>query len=230
MIYAIIVAAGRGVRMQTSRRKQFLHIGRRPILFHTLQAFDQCRRVDRLIVVVPSDDTGYCREHILTPARLNTDVQLIGGGPRRQDSVRNGLEAISDEEGIVLIHDGVRPLVTEVLIEACIRGARKWGACIPAVSAVDTPKQVNDGVVECTIARDNVQFAQTPQAFRLSLIRQAHHEAKSKKWSATDDAALIERMGGRVHIISGLRENIKLTTPEDLDLAEYYFSRRARSD
>jgi 2-C-methyl-D-erythritol 4-phosphate cytidylyltransferase len=230
MIYAIVVAAGKGVRMQTPRRKQYLNIGRHPILFHTMQAFSQCRSVDRLIVVVPPDDIEHCRDHILGPARLDSDVVLLAGGARRQDSVCNGLDAISEEEGIVLIHDGVRPLVTDALIEACIEGAQRWGACIPAVSAVDTPKQVKDGIVVRSISRDNLQFAQTPQAFELSLIRSAHHEARVKKWSVTDDATLVERMGGRVHIISGLRENIKITTPQDLGLAEYYLSCRGRND
>jgi 2-C-methyl-D-erythritol 4-phosphate cytidylyltransferase len=230
MIYAIVVAAGKGVRMQARRRKQYLQIGRHPILLHTLQAFGRCRSVDRLIVVVPPDDIEHCRDHILSPARLDSHVVLLAGGARRQDSVCNGLDAISEEEGIVLIHDGVRPLVTDALIEACIEGAQRWGACIPAVSAVDTPKQVRDGVVERSISRDNLYFAQTPQAFELSLIRRAHDEARVKKWSVTDDAALVERMGGRVHIVSGLRENIKITTPQDLSLAEYYLSCRGRND
>jgi 2-C-methyl-D-erythritol 4-phosphate cytidylyltransferase len=230
MIHAVVVAAGKGVRMQTPRRKQYLNIGHRPILFHTLLAFAQCRFVDRLIVVVPPDDIEHCRDHILSPARLDSDVELVAGGARRQDSVCNGLDAIPEEEGIVLIHDGVRPLVTDALIEACIRGAQKWGACIPALPAVDTPKQVKDAIVERTLSRDNLQFAQTPQAFELPLIRDAHHEARVKKWSVTDDASILERMGLRVHIIPGLRENIKITTPQDIGLAEYYFSCRARND
>jgi 2-C-methyl-D-erythritol 4-phosphate cytidylyltransferase len=230
MIYAIVVAAGKGVRMQSPRRKQYLNIGRHPILFHTLRAFNRCRSVDRLIVVVPPNDIEHCRDHILNPARLDLDVALLAGGERRQDSVCNGLDAISEEQGIVLIHDGVRPLVTDALIEACIGGAQRWGACIPAVSAVDTPKQVRYGVVERTISRDHLQFAQTPQAFELALIRSAHHEARVKNWSVTDDAALVERMGGRVHVISGLRENIKITTQQDLGLAEYYLSCRGQND
>lgn len=226
MIYAIIVAAGKGVRMQNARRKQYLELGGRSVLLHTLGVFDRCRSVEQLLVVVPPDDMEPCRDQIIGSAPTKTDVQWVAGGARRQDSVLNGLNAIPEEEGIVLIHDGVRPLVTEALIEACIQGARQWGACIPALPAVDTPKAVKDDVVEHTIARDRLQLAQTPQAFALSLIRHAHREAKSKKWSVTDDAAIVERMGEKVHVIPGLRENIKLTTPQDLGLAEYYFSRR----
>lgn len=230
MIYAIIVAAGRGARMQAAQRKQFLNIGGRPILLHTLRVFDRCRSVERLLVVVPSDDMEHCRKHILAPAGLRTEIQLVAGGAQRQDSVRNGLDAIPEEEGIVLIHDGVRPLVTQALVEACIQGARQWGACVPAVSAVDTPKLVKNAVIQNTIPRDSLQFAQTPQAFKLSLIRNAHREANLKKWLVTDDAAIVERLGGRVHIIPGLRENIKLTTPQDLGLAEYYLACRGQKD
>ncbi|MEJ2156288.1 MAG: 2-C-methyl-D-erythritol 4-phosphate cytidylyltransferase [Desulfobacteraceae bacterium] len=230
MIYAIIVAAGRGVRMQAAQRKQFLNIGGRPILLRTLQVFDRCRSVERLLVVVPSDDMEFCREHILAAAELKTEIQLVAGGAQRQDSVRNGLDAILEEEGIVLIHDGVRPLVTQALVEACIQGARQWGACVPAVTAVDTPKLVKHAVIQNTIPRDSLQLAQTPQAFKLSLIRHAHQDAKLNKWLVTDDAAIVERLGGRVHIIPGLRENIKLTTPQDLGLAEYYITCRDQKD
>ena len=226
MIYAIIVAAGNGVRMQAARRKQYLHVGHRPILSHTLMVFDQCHRVDRMIVVVPDDDMDYCRKHVIEPAALHTDTQLVAGGVRRQDSVCNGLDAISAREGIVLIHDGVRPLVTEALIEACILGADEWGACIPALTPIDTPKQVKDEVVTHTIPRDSLRFAQTPQAFQLPLIRKAHHDPKLNTRSVTDDASLVEAMGEIVHVISGLKENIKITTQHDLGLAEHYFSNR----
>ena len=228
MIYAIIVAAGKGVRMQADRRKQYLHIGRHPILFHTLKAFDKCRCIDRLIVVVPADDFDYCRNNIIAPAGLQTGAQLVAGGNRRQDSVCNGLDAIPDKDGVVLIHDGVRPLVSERLIEACVQGAQEWGACIPALTPVDTAKQVKGNVVERTLSRDNLRFAQTPQVFQLPLIRKAHQEAKANKRSVTDDASLVEFMGENVHTIEGSRENIKITTPHDLALAEHYLSLRVK--
>ncbi len=230
MIYAIIVAAGQGVRMHSDRRKQYLHIGRHPILFHTLKAFDQCPCIDQLIVVVPADDHGYCWKHVIEPAGLRMTAQLVAGGDRRQNSVSNGLDAIPEQEGIVLIHDGVRPLVTEALIEACVKGAQQWGACIPTVTPVDTAKQVKGDVIERTLPRDILRFAQTPQAFQLPLIRNAHNAAKAQNWSETDDASLVENLGERVHTISGLRENIKITTPHDLGLAEHYFSLRVQGN
>ncbi len=230
MIYTIVVAAGKGVRMQSDRPKQYLHIGDHPILFHTLKAFDQCRNIDHLIVVVPADDIDYCRKKVIAPADLQTDAKLVVGGVRRQDSVCNGLDAIPEREGIVLIHDGVRPLVTVELIEACIQGAQDHGACIPALTPVDTAKQVKGDVVERTLLRENLRFAQTPQAFQLPLIRKAHREAKSKQWSVTDDASLVEIIGESVHTIEGSRENIKITTPHDLGLAEHYFSLRVHRE
>ncbi len=226
MNYAIIVAAGRGVRMRSDRPKQYLQIGRRPILFHTLKAFDQSRAIDCMIIVVPGDDIEFCRKHIIAPAGLRAGVRIVSGGARRQDSVCNGLGAIAEKDGVVLIHDGVRPLVTKALIDACIQGAEKWGACIPALTPVDTVKRVKDGVVERTLPRDNLRLVQTPQAFQLSLIRKAHREAKANGLAATDDASLVESMGEDVHVISGNQHNIKITTPFDLELAEHYLSIR----
>lgn len=225
MIDAIIVAAGKGVRMQARLRKQFIDLNSRPILVHTLRAFDACRAVNRLIVVVPENEITFCQRNILEPASLGTRTLLVAGGKRRQDSVHNGLSAITEDDGIVLIHDGVRPLVTQKLIEECIDGAARWGACIPAILPVDTPKQIHDdGVIAKTLGRDSIRLAQTPQAFQLDLIRQAHEEAVRKNWDVTDDASLVERLGGRVHTIEGLTENIKITTPQDLQLAQYYLT------
>lgn len=224
---AIIVAAGQGVRMQADQRKQFLYLAGRPILMHTLCAFDACHAIDQLIVVVPTEEIAYCQENILEPAGFEDNVSLVAGGKRRQDSVFNGLESIPDNKGIVLIHDGVRPLVTSEVIEGCIQGAEEWGSCIPVILPVDTPKQVDDtGVITDTIDRNGLRMAQTPQAFQLPIIRKAHQTAADNGWLATDDASLVERMGMNVHIVQGKQENLKITTAQDLALAQFYLSQR----
>lgn len=221
MICALIVAAGQGLRMGTAQRKQFLHLGDRPILTRTLQRFDRIERIERIVVAVPPSEKAYCEQEIVAPANLKKPVVLVNGGAHRQASVFNGLQSLGDAEGIVLIHDGVRPMVTEALIETCIQGALQWEACIPAVPVVDTPKQINaEGIIVSTLVREQLRMAQTPQAFRLSLICRAHAEARRLGLKATDDASLVESMGRAVHVVDGLRENIKITTPEDLAWAE----------
>ena len=221
MISALIVAAGQGLRMGKDRRKQFLSLAGRPILTHTMQVFDRHRLIEQMVVVVPASELKFCETEIVATTGLKKRVALVAGGTRRQDSVFNGLQWLGAGEGIVLIHDGVRPLVTGALIEACVQGARQWGACIPAVQAVDTPKQIDTGgIIKRTIPRETLRMAQTPQAFRLSLIHRAHAEAQRNGYEATDDASLVESSGGAVHVIPGLAENIKITTPDDLAVAE----------
>ena len=223
MIDALIVAAGKGLRMKTQQRKQYLLLDGQPILSHSLQAFDLCNDIGRIFVALPATEIDFRRKKIIAPTGLSKEVIMVAGGARRQDSVLNGLHAIPDSDGIVLIHDGVRPLVSQTLIRSCIDGARNWGACIPAIEAFDTLKRVNSaGCIENTVARKGIQLAQTPQAFRLALIRQAHETALLKGWTATDDASLVERMGAAVHITKGSRYNIKITEPDDLVLAETY--------
>lgn len=230
MITAIVVAAGQGLRMGSAQRKQFLRLCGEPILIHTLRAFDACQAVGKLLLVVPAGEMDFCQKKIIEPADISTRIAMVQGGNRRQDSVFNGLKSIPTNEGIVLIHDGVRPLVTVELIDACIEGAQRWGACIPALMPVDTLKQIDgNDIIEQTISRDSVRLAQTPQAFHLSVLRRAYEKAKRRGWKATDDASLVERMGMSVHVIPGMRENLKITTAEDLALAQWYFSNRKKS-
>jgi 2-C-methyl-D-erythritol 4-phosphate cytidylyltransferase len=227
MIDALIVAAGKGRRMKTRQPKQFMRLAGQPILTRTLKAFDRHSEIDRIIVVLPDSDIADCRASMIAQAALNKEVAVVAGGKHRQASVMNGLRSIPDKDGIVLIHDGVRPLVTQTLISACIDGAQKWGACIPAIEAFDTLKKVHsDGTIERTVPRQRIVMAQTPQAFRLELIRQAHEAAVRHGRLATDDASLLEQMGAAVHVIAGSRHNLKVTRPEDLALAEAYLKSR----
>ncbi len=221
MISALIVAAGQGLRMGTELRKQYLDLAGRAILIRTLQAFDRCPQIQQILVTVPKSEIDFCEREIVVAALLKKQVKLIPGGQSRQDSVFNALQCLGASEGIVLIHDGVRPLVSQFLIDASIQGAVQWGACIPVVSPVDTPKHVNGrGVIVQTLPRKQLAMAQTPQAFQLPLIHRAHTEARRQGLQATDDASLVEAMGIDVHVIPGSRENIKITTPEDLAWAE----------
>ena len=221
MVSAIIVAGGQGTRMQGEKRKQYLSLGGIPILTRTLMVFARCKAVNQIILVVPGDDIDFCREGILEPEGFSREIVLIPGGERRQDSVFNGLAAVDGDCRIVVIHDGVRPFVqTEQLIE-CIDGARQTGACIMGVPARETLKEVDasDHIIQ-TLKRDGVWLAQTPQAFRHDLIRTAHDRARLEGYSATDDASLVERIGAAVKIITGSRNNIKITVKEDLETAD----------
>lgn len=231
MIAALIVAAGQGERMGAARRKQYLALGGRSILSHTLKIFDACGSVDHIVLVVPEDDMDYCRREVIAAAAPHTATFLVAGGQRRQDSVCKGLQALGEEEAIVLIHDGVRPLVATELIEACIQGAQRWGACIPAIEVTDTIKKIDgQGIIEGTVSRKYLRMAQTPQAFKLSLIKEAHRLAGEEDWPVTDDASLVEQMGVAVHVIPGSPTNIKITTPEDLRIAEAFLGLCLRRD
>jgi 2-C-methyl-D-erythritol 4-phosphate cytidylyltransferase len=229
MISALIVAAGKGLRMGAAQRKQYLQLCDRPLLVHTLQAFDQCSEFQTILLVVPKTEMEFCEKEILPTASLNHRVKLIAGGRRRQDSVFNGLQYLGDGQGVVLIHDGVRPLVSMALIRDCIQGAMQWGACLPVVQAVDTLKQIDShGNILCTMSRESIRMAQTPQAFSLAIILRAHREARRLNREATDDASLVEALGVSVHAIAGSRENIKITTPEDLAYAEALLKLRSK--
>jgi 2-C-methyl-D-erythritol 4-phosphate cytidylyltransferase len=221
MITALIVAAGQGRRMGGDRRKQYLELAGRPIVVHCLETFASVTCIDTIIMAVPADEIDFCRNQILPLVKSSKEMILVAGGERRQDSVYNGLRAIEDAEGIVLIHDGARPLVTARLIEACIDGARQWRACVPGLVPVDTLKRIDaHDVIAETIPRESLRMVQTPQAFKVGLIRKAHEQARQLGRQATDDATLLEFCGEPVHVIPGEITNLKITTPEDLVLAE----------
>jgi 2-C-methyl-D-erythritol 4-phosphate cytidylyltransferase len=220
MVYAIIVAAGKGIRLKGALRKQYVALDGISILRHTLNIFDSCQRINQLIVVVPKEDLDFCQNEILMSSKLQKNVNLVGGGAERQDSVFIGLKAIKSDDGIVLIHDGVRPFVRQEHIVACINGAAEHGACILGIPAFDTVKKVNStNEITQTLKRDALWLAQTPQAFQLKLIKKAHEAAKQEGFIGTDDASLVERLGEVVKIIPGSRRNIKITNQEDLKLA-----------
>jgi len=227
-VVAIIVAAGSGKRMGHSTKKQFLSIGSKPILAYTLDVFDSIDRVDRIILVIPRGWKRYCQKEVIEKYGYRREIEIISGGARRQDSVACGLALVSSDYEIVIIHDGVRPFVTRRMVVESIAKARKFGACVVAVPVSDTVKMVNSrGVIDRTLPREYLWRVQTPQTFRLSVIKKAYAKALKDKFYGTDDAQLVERMNKPVKVISGDYRNIKITTKEDLILAKTLLSRKS---
>jgi 2-C-methyl-D-erythritol 4-phosphate cytidylyltransferase len=216
-VAAILVAAGRGARMEADRPKAFLRLGGTTILERALRAFTSHPGVGRVVVaVVDPDEAG----RLLGPAAKG--VLLVSGGTERQDSVRLALEALrpSDAE-VVLVHDAARPLVSRALIDAVIAAAAEHGAAVPVLAATETVKRLAaDGRIEETVPRETLRLAQTPQGFRAALLREAHARAARDRFAGTDDAALVERSGIRPAAVPGSPDNFKITTPLDLALAE----------
>ncbi|MBU8909993.1 MAG: 2-C-methyl-D-erythritol 4-phosphate cytidylyltransferase [Desulfobacterales bacterium] len=225
--FVIIVAAGKGLRMGHNTKKQYLHLAGMPVLARTVMVFDQCEHIHEIILVIPKDDGGYCKTHIIDPYGFKKKIHLVEGGEERQHSVLSGLKLIRDKmnrdkEAIVMIHDGVRPFVNQNIIKDCILTAIEYGACIPAVKITDTVKEVlPDLVIQKTLNRENLYKAQTPQTFKLGLLLRAFEYAVKTSFQGTDDASLVEHLGHKVAIIKGSKLNIKITTPEDLVLGEH---------
>ncbi len=220
-VSAIIVAGGKGIRMGAAVRKQYMMLTGKPIVCHTLEVFDACSIVHEIILVVPPDDLETCTDKWIPSLALHKKIHLVAGGIERQDSVYQGIQAISGRLcQFVVIHDAVRPFVTSRVIEACVAEARVSGACIVGMPVMETAKLVSSGRIERTLDRNSIWTAQTPQAFELNLIRAAHENARLDSFIGTDDAMLVERMGHKVRIIAGSKLNMKITTPEDLALAE----------
>ncbi len=227
---AIIVAGGKGQRMQSKQKKQYLELEKIPILTRTIKVFESHEKICDIILVIPKEDKKFCRESILEPFDFKTPIHLVAGGIRRQESVFNGLKKTCElspdlDKTVVLIHDGVRPFIGKTLIDDCIAKATINGACIPAIKITDTVKKVLDGQkIAKTLDRDFLYKAQTPQVFRLDLVLRAYAHAKATLFAGTDDASLMEHAGLLVCVTDGSLFNIKLTTPEDLSLARYLLS------
>jgi 2-C-methyl-D-erythritol 4-phosphate cytidylyltransferase len=225
---AVIPAAGAGVRMGGERAKQFLELDGLPLLAITLARFQAAASVESIILVVSAGEIDFCRREVVARFKLDKVQKVVAGGERRQDSVRRGIEATDGRFDLILIHDGVRPLVQTDLIERVIGVGRKHGAAIAALPTKDTVKEVDsEGIVTRTYDRRRVWLVQTPQVFRYEDIRAAHQKAAQEGWTElTDDALLAERMGIPVAVVEGSEDNIKITTPYDLELAAFLLRRR----
>ena len=235
-IFVIIPAAGLGTRMSAvspgNKSKQFFDLHGTPILIHTLRKFAANRRVGEIVVALRMNETA----GFLEQARLEgfpKPLRVVEGGEHRQNSVGNALASLeASPDDIVLVHDAVRPFVDDAIIDGVIEAVQKYGAAIAGIPAVDTVKQVDrtsDGaVVLATVPRERMVMAQTPQGFRFALLKEAFDDATADGFLGTDEASLIERAGGAVHVVMGSPRNLKITTPGDLELAEFYWSQASR--
>lgn len=232
MVVAVIVGAGEGKRFGPNGRKQFAKVNGKPLIAYTIEPFEKSDVVDDIVLVVPRESTEWVREEIVEPLGFKKVRSVVPGGDSRQQSVLNGLKALSSETERVIIHDAVRPLVAEPIIKRVLDASRKTGAAITAVPPKDTVKEVESGDVIGTLDRRLIWLAQTPQCFGYDVIMEAHRQALSENFEATDDAALVEKYGSKVIVAVGSYANIKVTSPEDLPLLEYFLrqSNRMRLD
>jgi 2-C-methyl-D-erythritol 4-phosphate cytidylyltransferase len=229
LTYAIIPAAGRGVRLGMDRPKQFLDLQEKPLLLYALETVARASFLTGIILAVPEDFLSQAQDMVTRHLGSAVAVCVVAGGKERQDSVWNALQLIPDECSLVLIHDGVRPLVSVDLLNTTWQAAQSTGAAIAAIPATDTVKRVRHETVLETLPRDEIWLIQTPQVFRLELLREAYRQARRSRWAVTDDASLVERMGFAVSVVPGERTNIKVTTPEDLAWLQWFLSRRNAS-
>ena len=228
MNYIIIVAGGKGLRMGSEIPKQFLPIAGKPVLMHTLERFREYDDALRIILVLPREQQDYWRE-LCEEHHFSIEHTLVDGGDTRFASSCNGLRTIPDEEeGIVGIHDGVRPFVSTKVIRRCYDKARHYGAVIPVLPVTDTLRLVGEDGSGRNVLRSNYRIVQTPQVFDLQLLKRAFQQPWQPQF--TDDASVVEALGHKVEMTEGNRENIKITTPFDLETGEMIVQRKPESE
>jgi 2-C-methyl-D-erythritol 4-phosphate cytidylyltransferase len=235
-VIVIIPAAGLGTRMAPASKgkkpapsKQFTELAGTPVLIHTLRKFASIPAISEIWIALRKGEMDEFRARLQNEAKdvLGKRIELIEGGEHRQHSVANALAAVSAaHDDVVLVHDAVRPFVTAEIIDEVIAAARKYGAAIAGMPAVDTVKQVDrtaeGAVITATVPRERVVLAQTPQGFRYEVLKKAFDEATADGFLGTDEASLVERSGKEVAVVMGSPRNIKITTPADMELAEFY--------
>ena len=224
---AIILAAGQGKRMGGQVRKQFMELQGKPLLYYSLNCFQESGLIDEILLVTGKDQIEYCIKNVVERYGFSKVVKIVAGGEQRYDSVYEGLKACGDSE-YVFIHDGARPFVTEEILQRGYEAARKYGTGIAGVLSKDTVKIVDGkkNVIE-TPLRDRVWIVQTPQIFEYNLVRCAYDRLQLfDKTGITDDAMVVEEMGNHtVHMVPGDYTNIKITTPDDLDVAAQFMQK-----
>ncbi|MWC28330.1 2-C-methyl-D-erythritol 4-phosphate cytidylyltransferase [Paenibacillus sp. MMS18-CY102] len=222
----VIVAAGKGTRMGTAESKQYLALQDKPILVHTLELFQSLAGTKAITLVVGEHDIDRCQNWVVQYG-LDKVTAVVTGGAERQHSVHLGLKALPADIEWVMVHDGVRPLVTAEAVRRGCEAAMQAGASVLAVPVKDTIKQVDKaGVIVATPDRRSLWAIQTPQAFRRALLTRAHEEAEAEGFVGTDDAMVVERLGVPVVVAEGDYTNIKITTPEDLPYATFLLETR----
>lgn len=229
-ISVIIAAAGQGKRMNSKVNKQYLKLGNKPILSHTIDVFEKSLWIDEIIIVTHSDEVEYCKENIVKAYAFKKVKKIIAGGSKRQESVFNGLKSVDKRCDIVMIHDGARPFVREEYIFNSIDEVMKYKAVGVGVPVKDTIKVVDEEkYVRNTPDRKFLWAIQTPQTFDYVLLMKAHEKAIEEGFFGTDDTSLVERINQKVKMILGSYENIKITTPEDLYIGEAILKNREKS-
>ncbi len=222
MDYVIIVAGGKGLRMGNDIPKQFLPVAGKPILMHTIERFHEYDENLKVILVLPESQQAYWKE-LCETYHFGISHTVVNGGDTRFQSSKNGLAAIPDgEDGVVGIHDGVRPFVSKEVIAECYETAREEYAAIPVYAVTDTLRYIDKRGGGKNVLRDDYRIVQTPQTFDISLAKQAFNQGYKEQF--TDDASVVESLGCQVAMVEGNRENIKITTPFDLKVAEAILS------
>ena len=220
-VSVIVAAAGMSNRMGSKINKQFIAIDNKPILAHTLEKFEKCKYIDEIVVVSKEEEVEYCRKEIVKKYSLKKVTNIVRGGKERQDSIYNGIMALNERADIVLTHDGARPFVKLESIEDGIRGVIDFGACVIGVPVKDTIKTIdNNKNVHHTPKRDLLWAAQTPQCVWTDLLKKGYEFASEEGIIGTDDSSLVEKLGHPIKMIMGSYDNIKITTPEDLIIAD----------
>lgn len=220
-VNVVIVAAGTGSRMNSKLNKQFIDLDGVPVIARTIKAFNDSKIIDKIVVVISEELKANFINEIELKYDFHKLYKIVVGGKERQESVFNGLNSLEPSDDIVLIHDGARPFISNILIEKIVQNSIEHKALIVAVPVKDTIKVVNNNMkVEKTLNRESLWAVQTPQVFRLNEIIEAHVYASENNIVATDDASLYELLGKEVHIIYGDYNNIKITTIEDLTISK----------
>jgi 2-C-methyl-D-erythritol 4-phosphate cytidylyltransferase len=227
-IAAILPAAGMGTRMGRETPKQFLELDGSPILLHTLRRLASCDAITEIILANRADELHRVEE-LCRQEKFRQSIRVVKGGDTRQDSVAAALGHVGEDAELVVVHDAVRPFVTREQVSRVIEEARKCGAAILGIPAMDTVKEVKRSslpqdvaLIIGTIPRERIVLAQTPQVFRTKLLREAFAKAAADGVNASDEAGLVERLGHDVHVVHGTERNIKITKPADMELARFY--------
>ena len=229
-VSVILPAAGLGTRMGREKtgtsRKQFMQLNGAPILVHTIRRFLNCPSVSEIVVALRAEDLDWARglmRDVSRDDKPSKPVRFVEGGDSRQASVENALASLSSETDLVVVHDAVRPFIESGLVEKVIAAAAKTGAAIVGIVPVDTVKRVHKDKIRDTLPRENLVLAQTPQVFRYALLKKAFEAARRDSFTGTDEASLVERLEeAEVSVVQGSARNIKITRPEDMDLARLY--------
>lgn len=234
-IAAILPAAGLGTRMGSDVPKQFLELDGVPIVVFTLRRLSQCVDISEFLIATRPDEVQ-ALEQRLSKEDLGRPIRVVKGGETRQQSVGNALAKISTDTELVLVHDAVRPFITREQVDRVIAEARARGAAILGVPAIDTVKEVRRAtlpedvaLISATIPRERIVLAQTPQAFQVAVLKEAFARAEQDGFTASDEAALVERTGRDVYVVHGSERNIKITRPADMELARFYLDQERRA-